>query len=201
MNAGQLRVIAARLLKQVRYDGDFTGSGGKRNSAYGAYHNVYYRLRSNDVAERHAIAPLHASMLTMFLAPSGYRTDKTAEAVQPEPGFPYETVVILSELAKNGGREAVRDVAHDENQNSTVRMICLLALYRGGYPYDTERMLRLLASETDIERRLILLLSLRWGDEQATAALLKNMDDPNAEIATAAACAWSTFSRARRFRS
>jgi len=49
--------------------------------------------------------------------------------------------------------------------------------------------LGLLASETDRERRLILLLSLRWGDEQATTTLLANLDDLDAEIATAAACA------------
>jgi HEAT repeat protein len=109
--------------------------------------------------------------------------------MQPEPGFPYETVIILSEIAKSGGFEAVRRVAHDARQNSTVRMICLLALYRAGYPYETEPMFGLLASETDLERRLILLLSLRWGGEQATATLLKNLEDPNAEIATAAACA------------
>ncbi|MGE3777746.1 MAG: hypothetical protein AB7F89_11210, partial [Pirellulaceae bacterium] len=189
MSAEQLRVIAARLLKQVRYDGAFTGSGGKRDSVYGAYHNVYYRLRSDDVAERHAISPLHPSMLPMFLAPSGYRVDEKANAVQAESGFPYEAVIILSELAKNGGHDTVQLVARDDSQNSTVRMICLLALYRAGYPYDTERVLKLLDSETDRERRLILLLSLRWGDEQATAALLKHMDDANVEIATAAACA------------
>lgn len=189
MSLGQLQVIAVKLLKQVRYDGDFSGSGGKRDTAYGAYHNVYYRLRSNDAAERHAIAPLHPAMLPTLLEPSGYRTKDQPNTARLQAEFPFEAVVIISELAKNGSREAVQEIADDATQNSTVRLICLLAIHRAGYVYETDKIVSLLESETDMERRLIMVLSLRWGNEQATTALLKNLDDANAEIATAAACA------------
>lgn len=84
MSALQLGVIAKRLLEQVRRDGDFTGAGGKRDSVYGAYHNVYYRLRSQDAAERIAAAPLYPSMLPALPASSGFRTARDERtAVDP----------------------------------------------------------------------------------------------------------------------
>lgn len=187
MTDEQLRIIAEKLLKQVRYDGDFSGSGGRRDTAYGAYHNVYYRLKSNDAAERHKIEPLQPGMLPLFLAPSGYLKDDLKIAQSTPQEFPYEAVIILSEYAKKIDANAIKTIARNTAQNSTVRMVALLALYRAGYPYETEQILQILSTESDLERRLILLLSLRWGDERATAVLLKYMDDENAEIATAAA--------------
>ena len=189
MTPEQRQVIVTRLLAQVRYDGDFTGSGGKRDTVYGAYHNVYYRLLSDDAAQRHAIAPLHPDMLPLFLAPCGYRADKSAKAEKTTPDFPYETVHILAELAKSGSHEAIHAIAKDSNQNTTVRMVCLLALYRAGYPYETELMLSLLPLETDLEQRLIIILSLRWGSPKAVPTLLQQMDDLNIDVATSAACA------------
>ncbi|MFO0869177.1 MAG: hypothetical protein U0935_09600 [Pirellulales bacterium] len=189
MNAEQLSVVAARLLQQVRRDADFSGAGGKRDTVYGAYHNVYHRLRSQDAVERLAATPLQPALLPLLLAPSGYRSDNQTPMTPAKSGFPFEAVVLVGELAKNGGQPDVMAVARDARQNATVRLICLLALQRAGFPYDTEQALGLLASETDRERRLILLLSLRWGDEQATTTLLANLDDLDAEIATAAACA------------
>jgi len=188
MSPEQLRIVATKLLESVRSASDFSGAGGKSDSAYGAYHNVYYRLGDSPYGPPE-ISPLHPSMLPMFLAPSGYRTNQSPQGSSANSRFPFEAVIVLRELAKNGGHEEIKSVVQDDNQNSTVHLICLLALYRAGYPYDTEKMLLLLSKETDMERRLIALLSLRWGDERATAALLTYLDDANIEIATAAACA------------
>ena len=68
-------------------------------------------------------------------------------------------------------------------------MVCILSLFRAGHEFKTDSMLKILAHETDLERRLILLLSLRWAGRPAVPVLLKHMDDANFEIATAAACA------------
>jgi len=194
MSTEQLHIVAAKLLESVRSATDFSGAGGKSDSAYGAYHNVYYRLNDSPYGPPE-ISPLHPSMLPMllapsgFLAPSGYPTDQSPQGSRTNNRFPFEAVIVLREIAKNGGHEEIKSIVQDDNQNSTVHLICLLALYRAGYPYDTEKMLLLLTKETDLERRLIALLSLRWGDERATAALLTYLDDANIEIATAAACA------------
>ena len=68
-------------------------------------------------------------------------------------------------------------------------MATILALFRAGHPFRTKQMIELLDGETDLERRLILLLSLRWAGSEATPVLLKQMDDASIEIATAAGCA------------
>ncbi len=189
MSPGQLQVLVANMLKEVRYNGDFTGSGGKPDSAYGAYHNVYYRvLDSSSSYERVQISPLHPVMIPLLLAPSGYRSDGRANP--PARGsFPYETIWILAELIKNGHQQMIQKIADDGQQNSTVRMVCILALFRAGHEFKTDAMIKILEQETDLERRLITLLSLRWAGAEAVPTLLKHMDDANFEIATAAACA------------
>ena len=188
MTPGQLQVLSAHLLKEVRHRGDFSGSGGAPDSAYGAYHNVYYRVR-NDPSLDLLDLPFHPKMIPMILAPSGYRVDGEA-ARAPKP-FPYETIPILAEFVKNGEHAVVEKIAEDGDQNAAVRLACILALFRAGHPFRTEAMLELLNAETDLERKLIILLALRWAGSGAVPVLLDHMDDPNIEIATAAGCALS----------
>lgn len=186
MTAGQRQVLVANLLKEVRYHGDFTGSGGASDTAYGAYHNVYYKVRDGS-SSAPIESPLHPSMIPLILAPSGYRAD--AEPAGAPKRFPYETIVILAEFVKNGDQAVIENIADDQGQNAAVRMACILALFRAGHSFRTDQMLELLDEETDLERRLILLLSLRWAGAEAVPALLKQMEDANIEIATAAGCA------------
>jgi hypothetical protein len=188
MSPGQLQVLVTNLLKQVRYNGDFTGSGGQPDSAYGAYHNVYYRVLSSSSSDRVEISPLHPAMIPLLLAPSGYRGDKEFHPAA-KGNFPFETVWILAEFAKNGHQAMVERIADDRQQNATVRMVCILALFRAGQAFKTDSMIEILEHETDLQRRLIAILSLRWAGQPAVSFLLKHMDDPNLEIATAAACA------------
>jgi HEAT repeat protein len=188
MSPGQLQVLVTNMLNEVRYKGDFTGSGGRPDSAYGAYHNVYYRVVSSSSYERVEISPLHPKMIPLLLAPSGYRSDQKTN-LAAKGSFPYETIWILAEFVKNGHQAMIQKVAADTQQNSIVRMVCILALFRAGHEFRTDSMIKILEHETDLERRLIALLSLRWAGAAAVPVLLKHMDDANFEIATAAACA------------
>ena len=188
MTPGQRERLVINLLKEVRYNGDFTGSGGARDTAYGAYHNVYYKVRAGGSSSDYPIdVPLHPSMIPLILAPSGYRAD--GDAVKGPKLFPYEAIHILAEFVKNGESATIAEIAGDKRQNSAVRMVCILALFRGGHSFQTAQMLGMLKSETDLERRLINLLSLRWAGSEAVPVLLDHMDDDSMEIATAAGCA------------
>ena len=96
------------LIKEVRHRGDFTGSGGKPDSAYGAYHNVYYRVLNSSSHSRLQISPLHPSMIPMLLAPIGYQLGQPSRPAT-SGRFPYETIWILSKLVKNGHQEIVEN--------------------------------------------------------------------------------------------
>ena len=181
----QLRVIVSNLLKDVRRNGDFNGSGGKPNSAYFAYHNVYYRIINSSSSDRYELPELHPVMITLVLEPSGYGQAVKGTAKR----FPYEVIPILSKLAENGHRKKIEAIADDREQNSSVRMVCVYSLFRAGEVLRTEHLIEMLKEETNLENRLINLLSLRWGGEKAVPVLLSYMEDPNIEIATAAACA------------
>ncbi len=189
MTPGQLQVLVTNMLKEVRDNGDFTGSGGKPDSAYGAYHNVYYKVRRGSSSDRQEITPLHPAMVPLVLAPSGYQPDLKSDAAPGRGRFPYETIVILAEFVKNGHQAMIQTIADDQRQNATVRMACILALFRAGCEFQADQLIKLLENETDQERRLIILLTLRWAGAEAVPVLLKHMEDVNIEIATVAGCA------------
>ncbi|EMI15634.1 hypothetical protein RMSM_07460 [Rhodopirellula maiorica SM1] len=212
-----LRVIAKTLLEESRRNGDFSGSGGGRDTAYRAYHNVYYRIRSSSSSEhRLPINELHQGIVPYLLEPFGYQSDINAKQVTPSTDntlvvdmFPYEAIPILADLANNGQRDEIAKIAEDKRQNATVRMVCIYSLFRAGGELRAESLIEILKSETRLQRRLILLLSLRWAggqgaggqgagnkgagnkgaSDQATDLLLDHIDDPNVEVAIAAACA------------
>lgn len=186
MSTDQLRVVVDRLVQRVTRDGDFSGSGGRKDTAYRAYHVMNYRIVERST--RTSIAPLLPEMVELLLEPNGFG-GKEDEAIA-ESGFPYAKIWILSELAKSTSAHLIAKIASDTEENSTVRMLCSLALFRAGREFPAENMLSMLKTETHLQKRLILLLSLQWADEkEALPVLLEAMKDPNIEIATAAACA------------
>ncbi|MDB4614457.1 hypothetical protein OAH18_02080 [bacterium] len=188
MTKAKLEVISRTLLEEVRRSSDYSGSGGGEDTAYRAYHNVLYRIPEGSSSEHTRINQTHPGMARYILQSSGYNDDGEPTS-DPSDLFTYEAIPILAVFAKNGGREEVSAIANDARQNSSVRMICILALFRAGEPYRGDVMLRLLSDETNMQRRLIILCSLRWAGAKATDVLLKHMQDVNIEIATAAATA------------
>ena len=98
MTEGQLQILTTNLLKEVRRNGDFTGSGGDPDTAYGAYHNVYYKVRNNSSSSDLIESPLHPSMIPLILAPFGYRAEG-------EPHCGNETFSLRDDPDSGGVRQ------------------------------------------------------------------------------------------------
>lgn len=177
MSDQQLTVVVDGLLKRVRKGGEFDGSGGAADSAYLYYHIVTYDAfsPSDDVV-------IHAHELQPAM------TDRVLERMDNAP-FPFHAIPILAELRKQKMANGLEQIIDDSEQPSVRRLICLFALVRAGEPLRTNCLLDILANDSVLAHRLIAILSLRYGGQQAMPILIKQLDDPNIEICTAAACA------------
>ena len=190
LSSAQLQTIVDDVLNTIRRSSRFSGSGGSTETAYGAYHRVLYGLSSSSSSHREPkLSTMHPDMVAIILEHSGYDASPKHSKSKKQQRLAYEAVPVLASLAKNGHRGAITAIAADKKQNSTVRMLCILSLYQAGGTFQTNDMLELLKDETHLEHRLVMLSTLRFGDKKAIPVLLRNMDDPNIEIATAAACA------------
>lgn len=178
----ELAVYVDNLLSEARSLGEFTRSRPERET-YGVTSQtvIYNLLRKSETLQRldGTVAP---KILPLVIAAS-----------DDQPVFPYEAAWILSELAKVGEEKNIRQIAMNETQDPAIRLACWLALYRAGSTYPTSEILQLFEKETDFERRLILLVSMRWGGKDCLSTLLTAMEDSNFEVATAAACATVVF--------
>ena len=189
MTADQLAMIAKSIRQRVKSSGDFSGSGGDRDTAYGSYHNVYYRLLKKVEGDSLNGLPVGGKMIPLFLGIDSDDDEQanTREAVHSV--FPYELVWILAEYAKQGHRKQIQSIATSTQHDTATRLICHLALFRSGSRYPTEAIIELLDQERDLERRLIALASLRWSNQAGQDKLAKTLDDQNQEIVAIAACA------------
>ncbi len=185
----QLQVIVEQILQETRRSSRFSGSGGATDTAYGAYHRVFYGVGGSSSHDRFKLRVVHPEMVTLVLKPSGYSAASESSDITTVRRIPYEAIPVLAALANNGHREKIDTIAGDAKQNSTVRLVCILGLFQAGGALRTDDLLKLLENETHLEHRLVLLCSLRFGGEKLVPVLLRHMDDPNIEIATAAACA------------
>ncbi|MGY8769664.1 MAG: hypothetical protein ACKVH8_14700 [Pirellulales bacterium] len=185
MSDDQLRNIVDTHLNQLKQGSYFTGSGGGIDTAYRAYHNMYYHALQNSSSDRFEIPVLHPKLITMVLE----HESPTAEEGSFKQAFPYQCIPILAALAENGHRTPIEKIAADTRQNSAVRLVCIFALFRSGGELRVDEILEINEHETQLQPKLLCLLALRYGGDKAVPVLLKHMDDPNVEIATAAACA------------
>ncbi|PHR96632.1 MAG: hypothetical protein COA78_28595 [Blastopirellula sp.] len=189
MSDDQLRTIVDTHLNQIKQGGYFRGSGGAIDSAYRAYHNMYYLALHTSSSDRFKIPVLHPKLITMVLQRIGYSETPTAEESSKKQAFPFECIPILAALAENGHRTPIEKIAADTRQNSAVRLVCIFSLFRSGGELLVDDILEINEHETQLQPKMLCLLALRYGGDKAIPVLLKHMDDPNFEIATAAACA------------
>lgn len=188
MTVNQLAMIAKSIRERVKSSGDFSGSGGDRDTAYGSYHNVYYRLLKKVEGDSLDGLPAGGKMIPLFLGISTESDEEdTVQAMHSV--FPYELVWILAEYAKRGHRKQIQSIATSTQYDTATRFICHLALFRSGSHYPTEAVIELLDQERDLERRLIALASLRWSDQAGQAKLVETLNDENQEVVAIAACA------------
>lgn len=169
-------------LDQIRRSGELSGSGGGKDTAYFHYHVLFY-----DVLRPNADAPFDTQGLRSEMTPQVLSLCGMGEAKPPQR-FPYEAVLILSELRKNKMANQLNKLAEDPSQPTAVRFASIFALYRAGEPFRTDQVLSILDGETNYENRIIGLISLMHGGEKSIPMLLKNLQDENMEVATAAAC-------------
>ncbi|MBA2115502.1 HEAT repeat domain-containing protein [Bremerella alba] len=169
-------------LDQIHKSRELAGSGGGRDSAYYHYHVLYFDVLKPDSDALFDTQGLQATMTQHLLSMCGL-----GEAKEP-PQFPYETVLVLSELRKNQMAHELTQLAQDPSQPTAVRYASIFALYRAGEPFRADDMISILEKETSHEYRIIGLIALLYGGEKCVPTLLKNLEDENVQIATAAAC-------------
>ncbi len=181
MSVDQLRTIANYLIREVKNNGDFTGSGGEVGTAYRTYHNVQYRILRSSSDPQTQTDPIDSRLIPIFL-------DRFEKSSRNE--FPYEAIWILADYAASGSEALIDEVARDVSRDPRIRLACALALHRSGQRFQTRNIVSLLKVAEDLQTRLIILATLRWGDRHLTLpVLLDSLDDPNFEIASIAACA------------
>jgi|JI9StandDraft_1071089.scaffolds.fasta_scaffold10199_5 hypothetical protein len=182
MDDKELAAYVKTLLSEARSQGEFTRTRAERETCYVTSQTVNYGLLKKSESTQRLSGDVATKLLPLVLSAS-----------DDQPLFPYEAVWLLSDLAKMGQEVEIRKLALDPNQDRAIRLACLLGLYRAGASYPTETILHLYQNEVDFERRLILLVSMRWGGKEVLPILLSAMDDTNFEIAGAAACATVGF--------
>ncbi|MCH7729735.1 MAG: HEAT repeat domain-containing protein, partial [Planctomycetes bacterium] len=134
---------------------------------------------------------IHPAMIPHLLARSGYEEKPVAQPRRELNPIGFDVIDMLAWLRKNGEAEELDEIASDARQNSAVRLTCILSLYAAGERLMSDDLLSILAKEKNGERRLATILALRYGRdvEKIVPVLVKQLDDKDFEIATAAACA------------
>ncbi|QDU76699.1 hypothetical protein Pan97_37540 [Bremerella volcania] len=181
----QRPVLPEKLLQkldQIRKSGELSGSGGGKDTAYYHYHILFYDVLRPNVEAPFDTQGLQPGMTRQVLSLCGSGDAK------PPQRFPYETVLVLSELRKNQMANELPELAEDASQPTAVRYASIFALYRAGEPFRTDTLISILEKETKLENRIIGLIALMHGGEKSVPTLLKNLEDENVEVATAAAC-------------
>ncbi|MFO0941219.1 MAG: HEAT repeat domain-containing protein [Pirellulales bacterium] len=173
---------ANNLLNEIKGVGEFTRTRAERETCYVTNQTVHYNLLKKAESSR----PLNELIVPRLLP-------LVLKACDEAPVFAYEAVWLLSDFCKVGLGEKIRETADDPNQSAAVRLACWLGMYRAGYVYPSKELVELYRQEKDFERRLVILASMRWGNRDVVPTLLIAMDDPNFEIASAAACAVVKF--------
>jgi hypothetical protein len=196
-SAEQVQVLAARLVKRAAWN--LSGSSTDpeewktRPTSYAVYHLLYYEVMHEGSSDRPdwSLTELHPKMLPTFLAAAGYRASPKEPPSRDTSRPAYASVALLAALRKNGELDELDDIAEDANQSAGTRLTCAMALHRADEKLRTHVFLSIAGSDKNLERRLVAILALRYAvdDRQAGELLVKQMDDENAEIRTAAICA------------
>jgi len=109
----------------------------------------------------------------------------------PVTRVPYAVIELLAALRKNNELPVLDAIADDEKLDSISRLSCTLALYKAGEKLKTPVLLSILEEEKRLGPRLVAIIALRHAQETENISplLIELLNDPNAEIQTAAVCA------------
>jgi HEAT repeat protein len=127
-------------------------------------------------------------MVPVMLRRIGYVAQKGPAKERDTFRISFVIVPMLAALHNNGEAPDLAKIAEDPQQNSAVRLTCLLALVSAGEDLRTKAVLSILKDEKKLERRLVAVLVLGRGRDVRTVAppLIQLLDDTNEQIRTAA---------------
>jgi hypothetical protein len=195
-SAGQIQVLATRILKRqawgLRGSSTDPKSWADRPTSYAVYHLIYYQTMTASSSDRTEwrLEELHPKMVPTWLAAAGYRPDPKQPPQRDRSRPVYAAVPLLAALRQNGELDDLDETADDERQTAGTRLTAVMSLYRAGEKLKTPVLLSIATGDKNLERRLVAILALRYSHErQAGEALVKLLDDDNAEVRTAAICA------------
>ena len=192
----QMDVLASRILKRAARSTKGSSSDPEEwregPTSYAIYHLLYYDVMHAGAGQPDwRLEELHPKMAAAFLAPAGYRPDAKEKPARDMSRPAYPSVALLAALRKNGELDQLDEIAEDANQTAGTRLTCVMALFRADEKLKTDVLMDVAASDRNLERRLVAILALRFaeGSREAGAVLVKLLDEPNAEVRTAAICA------------
>jgi hypothetical protein len=160
MSEDELNVLIDGLLKQVRDTDRFHGLDYERQTAYRAYHLVFYGVMNSSSDEQLKNPVLHPEMSRLLLQRYGFK-EKATKSQPDKPGsFPYEAIPLLAALRENDFAEDLDEIAADSHQNSTVRLLAIMSIMEAGETLRTKDLLSLLETDLGIENHMIALLCL-----------------------------------------
>ena len=191
----QVDVLTSRILKRAAWSMKSSTDPDEwkeRPTSYAIYHLLYYHvMHEGSDAPDWRLEELHPRMAVAMLVPAGYRPDAKEKPARDTSRPAYASVELLAALRKNCELDGLDEIADDANQSGGTRLTCVMALFRAGEKLKTNVLMDVAANDRNLERRMVAILALRYaeGDRAAGALLVKLLDEPNAEVRTAAICA------------
>jgi HEAT repeat protein len=153
---------------------------------------LYYQMMTASSSDRieWRLEELHPKMVPTWLAAAGYLPEPKQARERDTSRPVYAAVPLLATLRQTGELDELDEIADDERQTAGTRLTCVMALFRAGEKLKTPVLMSIASGDRNLERRLVAILALRYSEDRQTgAALVKLLDDENAEVRTAAICA------------
>ncbi|HEX5270255.1 MAG TPA: HEAT repeat domain-containing protein [Gemmataceae bacterium] len=192
MSPEQLRVVADRVARRAARRLDASGDDDSSALAISSLVSTVV-FRGRDRSRDWSREDLHPAMVPIFLGAIGYVDPKEAKAppAAETHRVPFAVVPLLAALRADGAAPQLDKLAEDKNQNTAVRLTCLLALRAAGERVKAAPFLAVLDGEKQLERRLVATLALAYTSDRDTATpkLVGLLDDANDEVRTAAVLA------------
>lgn len=186
----QLQVVVTHLLEVERRHSRHLRD--REMDVYSVHQILYYQVMKPSSADEHQwfAQDLNKNMVPTLLHESGYVEKPTGESKNKVVTVHFDAISMLASLRKSGNAELLDKVAADEEQHNAARLACVLAVYRAGEKLDSKTLLTILKGKGSVQNRLVAALALRYAREpEVVPALIKQLDDKNNQIRTAAACA------------
>lgn len=195
MSREQMQVVVHRLLRCVdwRFENDVNGSILELSENL---RDVL--MREPDKRPSILAQDLHPSMIPILLDLCGYQENESeGPSIAQADKISFSIVSMLAELRRRNRSLILEKVSEDRNQNSVVRLTCVLSLVSAGGALRTKEVLDIVQNEPNEDLRVIAVLALGYSLDRrvAMAELNRLLDDPNLDVRAAAQIALKPVGR------